>query len=95
MSWRIFNGHLNGLGRERQRLLGGRCREVARLYQMSLTRIETPCGLRKGKSFPPMKTDACSYASVQHAAVAQSVEQGTENPCVGGSIPPLSTIMGL
>lgn len=24
--------------------------------------------------------------------VAQSVEQGTENPCVGGSIPPLATI---
>ena len=41
MSWRIFNCHLNGLGRERQRRLGGRCREVARLYQMSLTRIET------------------------------------------------------
>ena len=27
-----------------------------------------------------------------HAWVAQSVERGTENPCVGGSIPPLSTI---
>ena len=25
--------------------------------------------------------------------VAQSVEQGTENPCVGGSIPPLATIV--
>ncbi len=24
--------------------------------------------------------------------VAQSVEQGTENPCVGGSIPPLATL---
>ena len=24
--------------------------------------------------------------------VAQSVEQGTENPCVDGSIPPLPTI---
>ncbi len=24
-----------------------------------------------------------------YAEVAQSVEQGTENPCVGGSIPPL------
>lgn len=23
--------------------------------------------------------------------IAQSVEQGTENPCVGGSIPPLAT----
>ena len=26
------------------------------------------------------------------AQVAQSVEQRTENPCVGGSIPPLGTI---
>ena len=28
----------------------------------------------------------------QRAEVAQPVEQGTENPCVGGSIPPLGTI---
>ena len=28
---------------------------------------------------------------VIHASVAQSVEQGTENPCVGGSIPPRGT----
>ena len=27
-----------------------------------------------------------------YAAVAQSVEQGTENPCVGGSIPPRCTL---
>jgi hypothetical protein len=26
-----------------------------------------------------------------YAEVAQPVEQGTENPCVGGSIPPLGT----
>ena len=26
-----------------------------------------------------------------YASVAQSVEQGTENPCVGGSIPPRGT----
>ena len=26
-----------------------------------------------------------------YAFVAQSVEQGTENPCVGGSIPPEGT----
>jgi len=29
------------------------------------------------------------------AQVAQSVEQRTENPCVGGSIPPLGTILGV
>ena len=28
----------------------------------------------------------------KYAQVAQSVEQGTENPRVGGSIPPLGTI---
>ncbi len=28
-----------------------------------------------------------------YGQVAQSVEQGTENPCVGGSIPPLATIL--
>ncbi len=27
----------------------------------------------------------------EYAQIAQSVEQGTENPCVGGSIPPLGT----
>ena len=27
-----------------------------------------------------------------YAEVAQSVEQGTENPCVGGSTPSLGTI---
>ena len=30
----------------------------------------------------------------KNASVAQSVEQGTENPCVGGSIPPRGTIIG-
>ena len=29
--------------------------------------------------------------SVQDGQVAQLVEQRTENPCVGGSIPPLAT----
>ena len=28
-----------------------------------------------------------------YAQVAQLVEQGTENPCVGGSIPSLGTII--
>jgi hypothetical protein len=30
-------------------------------------------------------------AADSSAQVAQLVEQGTENPCVGGSIPPLGT----
>ena len=29
---------------------------------------------------------------IKSASVAQSVERGTENPCVGGSIPPGGTI---
>ena len=39
-----------------------------------------------GKYFQKLKQFALFYASV-----AQSVEQGTENPCVGGSIPPRGT----
>ena len=33
-----------------------------------------------------------SHPLRQNAQIAQSVEQGTENPRVGGSIPPLGTI---
>ena len=32
-------------------------------------------------------------SSSSNAQIAQSVEQRTENPCVGGSIPPLGTIL--
>ena len=35
-----------------------------------------------------------SRSDRQYASVAQSVEQGTENPCVVGSIPTGSTICG-
>ena len=38
-----------------------------------------------GRGFEP-------HPDRQYASVAQSVEQGTENPRVGGSIPPLGTI---
>ena len=31
------------------------------------------------------------FAARSNGAVAQSVEQRTENPCVGGSIPPHTT----
>lgn len=33
------------------------------------------------------------YTSNHAAQIAQSVEQGTENPCVAGSIPALGTIL--
>ena len=32
---------------------------------------------------------------LENAQIAQSVEQGTENPRVGGSIPPLGTMIKL
>ena len=38
----------------------------------------------RGRGFEP-------HPSRHYAQIAQSVEQGTENPCVGGSIPPLGT----
>ena len=31
--------------------------------------------------------DLCPWAEEKYAAIAQLVEQGTENPCVLGSIP--------
>ena len=40
----------------------------------------------------PSKLDTwVRFPSPAFAQIAQSVEQGTENPCVGGSIPPLGT----
>ncbi len=36
----------------------------------------------------------CSIFDIQGGAVAQLVEQRTENPCVGGSIPPHTTEAG-
>ena len=39
------------------------------------------------------KTGFVSYGYLKSAEVAQSVEQGTENPRVGGSIPSLGTFL--
>ena len=36
-----------------------------------------------------------SSSEPPYGFIAQSVEQRTENPCVGGSIPPEATILGL
>ena len=46
--------------------------------------VRTPACHAGGREFEP-------HPSRQFAQIAQSVEQGTENPCVGGSIPPLGT----
>ena len=47
--------------------------------------ITSACHAR-GRGFDP-------HPSRQFALIAQSVEQGTENPCVGGSIPLGATIL--
>ena len=39
-----------------------------------------------------LKIASKQFIRFYFAQVAQLVEQGTENPCVGGSIPPLGTI---
>ena len=49
--------------------------------------VRTPACHAGGRGFEP-------HPGRQNAFVAQSVEQGTENPCVGGSIPPEGTICG-
>ncbi len=38
-----------------------------------------------------MRPEVRVLPSAFYAQIAQLVEQGTENPCVGGSIPPLGT----
>ncbi len=40
---------------------------------------------------PPIQPGRTAGAEAEGGAVAQSVEQRTENPCVGGSIPPHTT----
>ena len=46
----------------------------------------------RGRGFEPHP--GRHFFNRQDAFVAQSVEQRTENPCVGGSIPPEGTICG-
>ena len=46
-------------------------------------------------AYPTIKRLTMHYAKIflYYAQIAQLVEQRTENPCVGGSIPPLGTIL--
>ena len=62
--------------------------------------VSTPACHAGGRGFEPLPgrqnenacfTQAFSKNYNLYASVAQSVEQGTENPCVGGSIPPRGT----
>ena len=41
---------------------------------------------------PPSKEKDVYVQPLLYGEIAQSVEQRTENPCVGGSIPPLATV---
>ena len=50
--------------------------------------VRMPACHAGGRGFEP-------HPGRQFASVAQSVEQGTENPRVGGSIPPGGTIVTL
>ena len=47
-----------------------------------------------GSSPIQVAIDRFRNSESDYASVAQSVEQGTENPRVGGSIPPQGTICG-
>src|SRR5690606_30077820 len=74
---------------------GGRSWE--RLVSKVICKVRTPSSLRNPKKTetPPQSLDshhATRFNTPSSSAqVAQSVEQGTENPRVGGSIPPLGT----
>ena len=43
------------------------------------------------KSYPPFLHSQITGSTDNDGDVAQSVEQRTENPCVGGSIPSITT----
>ena len=51
--------------------------------------VRTPACHARGRGFEPHP--GRHFFKTTDAFVAQSVEQGTENPCVGGSIPPEGT----
>ncbi len=53
---------------------------------------ESPLSPYNSRSFQPPAFLALPVVDApQNGQVAQLVEQRTENPCVGGSIPPLAT----
>ena len=52
-----------------------------------------PVGLILGSLGPPVPLVGARLTGDRNGQVAQLVEQRTENPRVGGSIPPLATIL--
>ena len=63
------------------------------LYGPVVQLVRTLACHARGRGFEPHPGRQAFLKSLD-AFVAQSVEQGTENPCVGGSIPPEGTICG-
>ena len=65
------------------------------LYGPVVQLVRTLACHARGREFEPHPDRQMTFVfQKSYASVAQSVEQGTENPCVGGSIPPGSTICG-
>ena len=54
--------------------------------------VRTPACHAGGRGFEPHPDRHLFFKKCRYASVAQSVEQRTENPRVGGSIPPGGTI---
>ena len=53
--------------------------------------VRAPACHAGGREFDPRHSRHFYFLLTVNAQIAQSVEQGTENPRVGGSIPPLGT----
>ena len=68
-------------GKRRKRALT----EPLRVAKRAQARFSKPC--RCFDSTPPQNKVESKKTNL-YALIAQSVEQRTENPCVGGSIPP-------
>ena len=89
------NGSLAQLGEHlpyKQRVTGS-SPVTPTIYGPVVQLVRTPACHAGGREFEP-HPDRQDFFKKSYASVAQSVEQGTENPCVGGSIPPGSTICG-
>ena len=62
------------------------------MYGSVVQLVRTPPCHGGGREFESLPSRHYDFKIVNpQALVAQSVEQGTENPCVGGSIPPRGT----
>ena len=67
------------------------CGLSAESTKFALKKINIKLFSKKNHSLLDSKLES-EFNSKPWGQIAQSVEQRTENPCVGGSIPPLGTI---